>query len=115
MIIWVDAHLSPAIATWITNTFGLTAFALRDIGLRDAEDVEIFEAAKTQGVIVMTKDSDFVDLSSRFGAPPQIIWLTCGNTSNAYLKEILKTTLLEALEFLRSGEILVEISGNRDA
>ncbi|MBD2066372.1 hypothetical protein H6F93_02325 [Leptolyngbya sp. FACHB-671] len=58
------------------------------------------------------KDSDFVDLVDRFGSPPQIIWLTCGNTSNARLREILSTTLLEALELLRSGEVLVEISGD---
>lgn len=60
MTIWVDAHLSPAIATWITRTFGIEAVALRDLGLRDAEDPEIFEAAKAQQAIVMTKDSDFV-------------------------------------------------------
>lgn len=112
MTIWVDAHLSPAIATWITNTFGVKARALRDVGLRDAEDPEIFETAKAQGVIVMTKDSDFVDLVERLGAPPQIIWLTCGNTSNVRLKEILSVTLLEALEFLRTGEAIVEISGD---
>ena len=112
MTIWVDAHLSPGIATWITSTFGITALALRDIGLRDAEDPEIFEAAKAQGVIFMTKDSDFVDLVDRLGSPPQIIWLTCGNTSNARLREILSATLLEALELLRAGEALVEISGD---
>jgi predicted nuclease of predicted toxin-antitoxin system len=112
MTIWVDAHLSPAIATWIANTFGITALALRDVGLKDAEDVEIFEAAKAQGVILLTKDSDFVDLVERLGSPPQIIWLTCGNTSNARLQEILSATLLEALEFLGTGEVLVEISGN---
>jgi predicted nuclease of predicted toxin-antitoxin system len=106
--IWIDAHFSPAIATWITDTFGVTALALRDLGLRDAEDPEIFEAAKAQGVIFMTKDSDFVDLVDRLGAPPQIIWLTCGNTSN----EILRSVLPEALELLRSGEKLVEISGD---
>ena len=110
MTIWVDAHLSPAIAIWISNTFDITALALRDVGLRDAEDLEIFEAAKAQGVIVMTKDKDFVDLVARLGAPPQIIWLTCGNTSNARLQEILSTTLLEALELLGAGEVLVEIS-----
>ena len=76
MIIWVDAHLSPAIATWMTNTLGVAAVALRDIELRDAEDPEIFEAAKAQGVILMTKDSDFVDLVDRLDSPPQIIWLT---------------------------------------
>ncbi len=110
MTIWVDAHLSPAIATWITTTFGITALALRDLGLRDAEDPEIFEAAKAQGVILMTKDSDFIDLVDRLESPPQIIWLTCGNTSNARLREILSNTLPRALELLKSGEVLVEIS-----
>jgi predicted nuclease of predicted toxin-antitoxin system len=110
--IWIDAHLSPAIATWITSTFEVTAVALRDLGLRDAEDPEIFAAAKAQNVIFMTKDSDFVDLVERLEAPPQIIWLTCGNTSNDRLREILGSTLLEALELLRSGEQLVEISGD---
>jgi predicted nuclease of predicted toxin-antitoxin system len=111
MTIWIDAHLSPAIATWIASTFGITALALRDIGLRDAEDPKIFEAAKAQEVIFMTKDSDFVDLVERFGAPPLIIWLTCGNTSNIRLREILSVTLPQALELLRAGEALVEISG----
>lgn len=112
MTIWVDAQLSPVIATWITNTFGVEAVALRDLGLRDAEDLEIFEAAKAQQAILMTKDSDFVNLVDRFGIPPQIIWLTCGNTSNARLREILSVTLPKALELLRASEVLVEISGD---
>ena len=82
--IWIDAQLSPTIATWIDSTFeDISAFALRDLGLRDAEDLEIFEAAKAQEVIFLTKDSDFIDLVERKNAPPKIIWLTCGNTSNA--------------------------------
>ncbi|PSB21273.1 hypothetical protein C7B65_04915 [Phormidesmis priestleyi ULC007] len=112
MTIWVDAHLSPAIATWIISSFRITALALRDVGLRDAEDSEIFEAAKAQAIILMTKDSDFVDLVGLLGSPPQIIWLTCGNTSNARLREILSATLPEALQLLRAGEALVEISGD---
>ena len=110
--IWVDAHLSPAIAVWITDNFEVTAIALRDLGLRDAEDLEIFAAAKARKAIVMTKDKDFVDLVDRLEAPPQIIWLTCGNTSNARLREILSAVLPTALELLRSGEPLVEISGD---
>lgn len=112
MTIWVDAHLSPAIATWITSTFGITALALRDIGLRDAEDLEIFEVGKAQGIILITKDRDFVDLVDRLGSPPQIIWLTCGNTSNTRLQEILSANLQQALELLQAGEGLVEISGD---
>ena len=111
-MVWIDAHLSPAISSWIIITFEIPALALRDVGLRDAEDAEIFEAAKAQNIIFITKDSDFVDLVNRFGQPPKIILLTCGNTSNDRLKEILSSKLSEALDLLNSGEPLVEISGN---
>lgn len=111
MIIWIDAQLSPAIAPWITTTFGVPAAALRDLGLRDATDHEIFMAARREQAIVMTKDSDFTQLLDRYGVPPHVIWLTCGNTSNANLKVILSATLQQALNLLASGEKLVEISG----
>jgi predicted nuclease of predicted toxin-antitoxin system len=110
MTIWLDAQLSPAIATWITVQYSVSAVALRDLGLRDATDREIFFAAKASEAIVMTKDSDFVRLLEVNGPPPKVIWLTCGNTSNARLKEILADTLEKALELLQSGEQLVEIN-----
>ena len=110
MTIWIDAQFSPAIAAWIQSTLGVTVIALRDIGLRDAEDEEIFAAAKAASVIVMSKDEDFLNLLDRFGTPPQILWITCGNTSNAKLKEILAATLLQAIELFAAGERLVEIS-----
>lgn len=45
MIIWIDAQLSPAIARWVRKEFQIDAVAVRDIGLRDAKDQEIFAAA----------------------------------------------------------------------
>ena len=110
MTIWIDAQLSPAIAFWIENNFGVKAFALRDLGWRDAEDEEIFLEARKADAIVITKDSDFIWLLDRFGSPPKIIWLTCGNTSNANLKIILSKTLQDAIDLLNSGEEIVEIS-----
>jgi predicted nuclease of predicted toxin-antitoxin system len=112
MIIWIDAQLPPTLATWIIETFGITALSLRELGLRDAKDAEIFEAAKQQdNVVVMSKDSDFVDLVCRLGAPPQILWLTCGNVTNRNLRELLMATLPEAIAQFQQGEIVVEISG----
>jgi predicted nuclease of predicted toxin-antitoxin system len=109
MIIWLDAQLSPALAPWIFANFGVEARALRDVGLRDSTDREIFRAAQVADAIVMTKDSDFVTLHSQLGAPPQIIWLTCGNTSNRYLQEVLSRALPKALALLEAGEPMVEI------
>lgn len=110
MTIWIDAQLSPAIAAWINQNFAINAVAVRDLDLRDAEDEEIFLAAKKANAVVMTKDSDFLLLLDRFGTPPQIIWLTCGNTSNTRLKEILTLTLNDAVELLEKGEEIVEIN-----
>lgn len=109
MKIWIDAQLSPAIATWITEEFGVEAKALRDLGLRDATDTEIFLRAKREIAVVMTKNVDFVDLVKRLGPPPQVIWLTCGNTSNARLCQILTKTLQQALTLLAAGEPVIQI------
>ena len=110
MIIWIDAQLSPSIALWIESNFEVKAFALRDLGLRDSEDEEIFREAQKANAVVLTKDSDFISLLDKFGSPPKIIWLTCGNTSNSNLKIILSKTLQDAIDLLKSGEEIVEIS-----
>jgi predicted nuclease of predicted toxin-antitoxin system len=88
---------------------GINAEAVRDLGLRDAEDERIFNDARTANAVVMTKDNDFVLLLERHGPPPKLILLTCGNTSNANLRTILDATLKDALELLEAGEELVEI------
>lgn len=109
MTIWIDAQLPPAIGVWLRKQFEVDAAAVRDLGLREAEDEEIFNAARGADAVLMTKDADFVALLKRLGPPPRVIWLTCGNTSNARLREILTATLADALEMLDAGEKLVEI------
>lgn len=113
MILWVDAQLSPYLAPWIAENFGIEVQTLRDLGLRDARDREIYMAARNAGAIVMTKDSDFLSLIEQHSPPPQLLWVTCGNTSNAYLKELLNKTLATALNLLEQGESIVEISDAR--
>ncbi|MGH9761681.1 MAG: DUF5615 family PIN-like protein [Blastocatellia bacterium] len=81
------------------------------MGLRDATDRQIFNSAKSASATVMTKDGDFASLRERHGAPPKIIWLTCGNTSNRFLRELLTHALPKAIALLEAGEDLVEISG----
>lgn len=110
MIIWIDAQFSPAIAKWLADTFSIEAVAVRDLQLREAKDKQIFEAARQNNAVVMTKDSDFVLLLEQLGPPPQVLWVTCGNTSNARLKEILEAVFRKAIQLLESGEELVEIS-----
>ena len=109
MKLWIDAQLSPSLAHWLASTFGIEATAVRDLGLRDAVDVDIFFAARDASAIVLTKDSDFIELLHRHGPPPRIVWLTCGNTSNQALRTLLSSRWPEVSGLLARGEVLVEI------
>lgn len=112
-MIWLDAHLSPRVSKWINDEKGIPCKALRDIGLRDSSDEIIFDLAKKENVIIITKDQDFSELVKRLGSPPKVIWLRCGNTSEEKLKEILSNHLKEAYGVLsNSSEELIEIRGS---
>lgn len=110
MIVWLDAQLPPALAAWLANRFGINVAAVRDLGLREAKDGDIFAAARVANAVIVTKDSDFAMLVERNGPPPQIVWITVGNTSNAALRVLLEETWPHAIRLLEAGECLVEIS-----
>ena len=46
----------------------------------------------------------------RHGTPPQIVWVTCGNTTNANLNRMFTQTFPSALQLLVGGETIVEIT-----
>ena len=109
MTLWLDAQLPPQLAMWIRQTLAINASALRDLGLRDADDVTIFDAARKADAVLISKDSDFIELMMRHGSPPKLIWLTCGNVSNTALQILLRAKLREAIDLLDGGETIVEL------
>ena len=73
MTLCLDAQLPPLLAGWINaQGWGLHAVAVRDVGMRDDSDPVIFQAARDAGVVVMTKDRDFIRLLDEQGPPPQV-------------------------------------------
>jgi predicted nuclease of predicted toxin-antitoxin system len=109
MRFWVDAQLPPALAAWLHEQYGVEAFSLRDLGKRDAADIEIFDSARQEGIVIVSKDSDFVDLVSRHGIPPQLLWVTCGNVTNKKLQQVFGKTFADAMTALSAGQPIVEI------
>ncbi|MBN2896167.1 MAG: DUF5615 family PIN-like protein [Campylobacterales bacterium] len=108
MTLWLDAQLPPALAYWITYRFGIKTVCVRDLGLREASDMEIFERARKENAVVMTKDSDFVELFLHFGAPPKIIIVHCGNMTNKNLQAFLEPNFEAVLQYLQT-EAIVEL------
>jgi len=56
----VDAQLPPALARLLRET-GYDAFAVREIGFREATDAEIWRYAIQQQAVIITKDADFAE------------------------------------------------------
>ena len=109
MKFWVDAQLPPLLAEWLSKEYAVEALSLRDLGMRDATDIEIFQAAHRAQAVVISKDSDFVELVSRHGSPPQLLWVTCGNVTNRRLQSVFGKTFSQALALLASGQSIVEV------
>ena len=109
MIFWIDAQLSPALTPWLSKTFRVKAYSVKYLGYRDAADKVIFEAARKISAVMIIKDADFVSMLEHYGPPPQVLWLTLGNTTNAHLKGVLSETFEKAVTLLGAGEDLVEI------
>ena len=108
-MIILDAHLSPSLAVWINESFNIPCFSASYLNLKESSDLNIFFFAKKQNAIVITKDSDFLILNKRFGSPPKVTWLTCGNTSVNKMKEIFEMHLMYAIQTLEN-ESIIEIS-----
>jgi predicted nuclease of predicted toxin-antitoxin system len=81
----LDAQMPPALARWLQEQ-GHEAQAVREVGLRDAEDGAIWMHAKQSGTIIVTKDEDFAVRAQRDPSGPVVVWLRVGNCSNAALR-----------------------------
>lgn len=84
----IDANLPPALCIWLADR-GHKAFAVRDVGLRDAEDDALWRWAVANEAAIVSKDEDFPERRSRAPSGPQIVWVRIGNaTTDALLKRL---------------------------
>lgn len=110
MTFWLDAHLDPDLAAWLGSQFGVVVKPLREIGLRDADDDVLYAAGRRfAGIVIVTKDADFAALGRRLGAPPQVLWLRCGNLTTIEMQAMLSRRFADAVRRLRAGEAIVEM------
>jgi len=103
----VDAQLPPALARWFAKS-GHGAWHVHDIGLEGASDNAIWQEAIRRDAVIVTKDEDFVLISS-VTKGPQVVWLRSGNTPRRVLLDRMERIFPEVLEALQSGERIVEI------
>ena len=78
----LDGNLSERLLPLLSDRFPDSGH-VRLKGLGGADDLVIWEKARSEGALLVTKDEDFLRLSVTRGFPPKVICLAIGNAGNA--------------------------------
>ena len=85
----LDQNLSRHLVRQLTVEFPGSEH-VTGVGLDTATDVEIWEYAADQGLVIVSKDSDCRQLAFLNGPPPKFVWLRLGNVSTLTMLETLR-------------------------
>jgi predicted nuclease of predicted toxin-antitoxin system len=94
-----DQNVSPWLCRALADLFP-NSVHVREVGLREADDIIIWDYASRHGFAVTTKDADFRQRSFLEGHPPKIIWLRLGNCSTRAIEALMRTRAADIEEFL---------------
>lgn len=76
-----DQNLSFRLVRALMDSFPGSVH-VRDQGLKDADDRQVWEFAKQSGMAIISKDSDFQQRSMLYGHPPKVIWVSLTERRN---------------------------------
>jgi predicted nuclease of predicted toxin-antitoxin system len=85
-----DHNLSPSLVNRLRDLYPESNHVYR-LGLDQVPDTEVWEYAKREEFLIVTKDADFSDLSLLRGFLPKIIWIHRGNCKTADIETILRS------------------------
>jgi len=84
-----DENLSHKLVRLLSDIFP-DAVHVRDVGLKAADDPDVWGYAKNNDSMIVSKDSDLHQRSFVFGQPPKVIWARLGNCSTKAVEQLLR-------------------------
>jgi len=109
MNLLLDANLSWRLTDLLSEHFGKCIHVNHTELPKPAKDIEIWNYAAANEYIIVTQDSDFLNLFETKGYPPKIILLRTGNMERNKAGEILLKAKPSIME-LETGDFgLLEI------
>ena len=98
-----DHNLSPRLAARLADIFPDSSHTAL-LGLAQASDAEVWAYAAQNSYTIVTKDSDFNDISIVQGFPPKVIWLRIGNCTTTQVEQALRRNRRAILTFDADAE-----------
>lgn len=84
-----DESLSHKLVRLLDDIFP-QSLHVRDVGLKSADDPVVWQYAKENHLIIVSKDSDLHQRSFVLGHPPKLVWVRLGNCSTAEVEGLLR-------------------------
>lgn len=85
-----DENLSPKLPNRLSDVFP-NSLHVRDVDMKATTDSIVWDYAKDNDLIIVSKDVDMHDLSLIRGNPPKVIWLHLGNCSTSQVDNLLRS------------------------
>ena len=101
MKLLLDENLSDRIIQRIIDLYPNSQH-VKTLGLINTDDAIIWEYAKTNGFVIVSKDADFHQRSLLYGHPPKFIYLRIGNSPTSKITQILRNNFDTIIEFISS-------------
>jgi predicted nuclease of predicted toxin-antitoxin system len=93
-----DQNLSHRLVGLLATEFP-SSQRVRGAGLAATPDSAVWAYAASQGLVIVSKDSDFQHRALLLGHPPKVVWVRLGNCSTAAIAALLRTRHAELLAF----------------
>ena len=104
-----DHNLSPKLTTILQDVYPQSVHVY-SIGLEESSDVVIWEYARTNGLVIVTKDADYLAISAQLGHPPKVVRIGLGNGPTVVVAESLRFHHHELLRFFEDqGSAFIEL------
>lgn len=97
-----DANLAPALVERLADVFPGSAHVY-SFGLEDS-DTSIWNHAKAEGYVIVSKDSDFHQRAFVLGPPPKVIWIRLGNCRTPIVESLLCQRRIDIEAFNANAE-----------
>jgi predicted nuclease of predicted toxin-antitoxin system len=104
----VDAQLPIALADWLRAN-GHAADHVSTLLAVHARDQDIWDLARAESRVIITKDRDFAIWAADRRLGPQIVWLRLGNATRRVLIEWLEPRWARIEQGLLDGLHLIEV------
>ncbi len=103
MKLLLDENLSEKIIPQIIDLYP-NSEQVKSLGLTETNDIIIWEYARLHDFVVVSKDSDFHQLSLFYGHPPKFLYLRIGNSQTSKIVQILRDRFDAISQFIHSLE-----------